>query len=79
MIALTRTSEDGIARDINDPEHALLKETAPSFVASANLQLGESLLDLGCGLASVAIEARQVLGPYRGAIIAIEASHKQLE
>ncbi|KAF6238691.1 hypothetical protein HO173_003197 [Letharia columbiana] len=40
----------------------------------ANLQPGSSILDLGCGVARVAIAARNVLGTSHGRIVAIDIS-----
>ena len=61
MDASALFSESGVAREITRPDMSFLYETVDFFVAMANLQSGSSILDLDCGIARVAMAARNVL------------------
>ena len=78
MDATTRFYESGVASSLSEPRMSFLDETVNSFVAMANLQPGSSVLDLGCGIARVAIAARNVLGGTQTRIVAIDKSDQML-
>ena len=49
------------------------------FVDMAHIQSHESILDLSCGSAVVALLARIILGSDHGAIVGIDNSHSMLQ
>ncbi len=53
---------DGVAATLAGLQHAWLDDTVPSFVAMAGVQVGESVLGLGYGFATVTLRAKQLLG-----------------
>ena len=78
MDPTTRFYQSGVASDLSRPDMSFLNETVDSFVAMANLQPGSSILDLGCGIAQVAIAARNVLDGTQARIVAIDNSDQML-
>lgn len=53
--------ESGVVSELSGSDMFLLHKTVGSFVAMTNIQSGLSILNLGFGVAQVAIAARNIL------------------